>query len=102
MYGVVHRYGTRSFQNSEPVDPFLSCEREKRSQDPADRAKPRHSRLEGWTMSSSSSSSAKLQSMVGNAMDSSTCFDETSKADMSNESKEERDRFMEEGLIMGF
>lgn len=35
-------------------------------------------------------------------MDSSTCFDETSNSDMSNESKEVRDRFMAEELIMGF
>ena len=40
--------------------------------------------------------------MVGNAIDSSTCLDETSNSDMSNESKEERDRFMAEELIIGF
>lgn len=40
--------------------------------------------------------------MVGNAIESSTCFDETSNSDISNVSKEDRDRFKALGLIIAF
>jgi hypothetical protein len=92
-------------QHSEPDDPSRYDDMVERSRDASlERDKPRHRRLTsgGETKSSSESSSSKLHSIDGKAMESSTRLLASSKALMSNEPKPDLDRFNFFVQIMGF
>jgi hypothetical protein len=97
-------------QQRDPADPSLSVlPREKRLVEFFERTKPRHRRFAGGGFAAKSSSSVSESisghSMVGKAMDSSTCWEACANALMSKLSKEpiwERDRFKSFVLIMAF
>ena len=92
-------------QHSEPDDPSRCDDMEERSKDASlERDKPRQRRLAsgGETKISSESSSSKLHSIDGKAIESSTCLLASSKALMSNEPKPDLGRFKFFAQIMGF